>query len=433
MSLSARGAGPPGPFDDHEIGLRIAAFERQLDRLRAKRAWATYGLAGTIAVVFALQLLWGRGDAAARLPAMGSLIPARVWAGEAWRIASAAVLHASLQHAAFNALALVVLGDFIEKVLGGRRVLVLVLASAIGGNVASLLVHPSGQSVGASGGIWGLLGAAAVLGFRSGGVLHPALVPGVRRAAAINLALNIFVSFLPQVNMAAHLGGGITGALLVGTGVLTRGLPRYGPGDDFERPAVVPRWLGPAAAVLVATFTAASFTAVAVGRPWASPTDLFWGTVDLSRLGVRARVPVSLPQEDEPDEGGVRFVRFGNLRVDPLAVRIGAADRPEAMQGRALGEAGLEDLRRQLAEPPAGFTLDRSPETLADAPDPIVVARWTRAEDAVVFEIATRTTTHTDFVVYAAYRASDRDAFAGTAESIARSLVPPEGGVRSLP
>lgn len=71
------------------------------------RPVATLALAGTIAGVFFLQLLWGAtGDGIAGLVRMGALVGARVQAGELWRLGSCTRLHADLLHVALNLLVL---------------------------------------------------------------------------------------------------------------------------------------------------------------------------------------------------------------------------------------------------------------------------------------------------------------------------------------
>ena len=127
----------------------------------------------------------------------------------------------------------------------------------------------------------------AVLGFAGRGLLHPVFVPGVRRAAGINLGLNVLVSFLPQVNMAAHFGGGAVGALLILSGALTRGLPRFGPGDDFTRPRTTPAWITYAAAVTIATSIVGLGLAWRAGEPWISiesRLEVRWETVSYTHL-----------------------------------------------------------------------------------------------------------------------------------------------------
>lgn len=408
----------------------VRNYAAQRARWQATRPVATIGLIVAIAVVFGLQWVWGHGNTLAPLRVMGSLVPPAVADGEVWRLASSAFLHAGIQHAGFNALALWILGSFVERILGSRRLLVLVLGSALAGNLASLAVYRDVQSVGASGGVWGLLGAGAVLGFASRGLLHPALVPGVRRAAGINLALNLFVSFLPQVNVAAHLGGGLCGAALMFVPAWTRGLPRYGPGDDPARIDPSPTFLRPAAVGLVALFAVAIATAWTEGRPWAPRDALGWDTVTIERIGVRAEVPVALDRTDEPDEGEVRFVRYGNLRANPLVVRLGSAARTD--------DAGAEDddspgstidaLLSQLSEPPDGFRLERGPDRADGPAGPIATVRWVRDRDGIRFEVAAARLPGRDVVVYAAYRESDEAAFDGAALRVARSLEPLPGG-----
>jgi membrane associated rhomboid family serine protease len=80
-----------------------------------------------------------------------------------WRLLTTLV-HASIFHIAFNMLALWALGRSLEPLLGRWRFLALYLLSALGGSVLTALLAPNTWVVGASGAVWGLLGAMFVIG-----------------------------------------------------------------------------------------------------------------------------------------------------------------------------------------------------------------------------------------------------------------------------
>lgn len=125
--------------------------------------------------------------------------------GDYWRLITATFLHFGLTHLAVNMLSLYLIGSSVEQALGRWRYLAVYLVSGLGGSLAVLLFTPNVWSAGASGAVFGLLGAAAVLMIRHKQNLN-ALI-GI-------LVLNLAISFMPGISMAAHLGGLAVGAAL---------------------------------------------------------------------------------------------------------------------------------------------------------------------------------------------------------------------------
>ncbi|HEU0054430.1 MAG TPA: rhomboid family intramembrane serine protease, partial [Longimicrobium sp.] len=85
---------------------------------------------------------------------------------EPWRLLTAALLHASVPHIAFNLMALLALGPVVEKHAHRAWLAIVFVAAALAGNLASALLLPRGVSVGASGGLLGIFGFLAVMGWR---------------------------------------------------------------------------------------------------------------------------------------------------------------------------------------------------------------------------------------------------------------------------
>ncbi len=124
-----------------------------------------------------------------------------------WRLLTVTLVHANIFHIAFNMLALWALGRSLEPLLGRWRFLALYLLSALGGSVLTALLAPNTWVVGASGAVWGLLGAMFVIGRHLGANVT---------AIAVLLGINLVITFLPGSNIAwqAHIGGGLVGALI---------------------------------------------------------------------------------------------------------------------------------------------------------------------------------------------------------------------------
>jgi membrane associated rhomboid family serine protease len=130
-----------------------------------------------------------------------------VAAGEWYRMLTAAFLHVSPWHLALNMFALWILGSALEPVLGRWRFIALYLLSALGGSAASLLNPDVTSSLGASGAVFGLMGALFVVLRRFGRDVTVVLV-----LLAINGVIGFVFSGI--IDWRAHLGGLITGAVL---------------------------------------------------------------------------------------------------------------------------------------------------------------------------------------------------------------------------
>ena len=163
------------------------------------------------------------------LMAFGGRASEAIAAGEWWRLVSCIFLHGDLLHLTFNLVALFVLGRICEAIYGPARYLGLFFFSGLCG---SLLSHAGGNAlaVGASGSVFGLMGAGIVWGLRYRAELPTALTRftgrGLMPWALLNLGLGIA---LPRIDNLGHLGG-LLGGLAVG-GLLA----------DRVRPASAPR------------------------------------------------------------------------------------------------------------------------------------------------------------------------------------------------
>src|SRR5690606_19417480 len=89
----------------------------------------------------------------------------------------------------------------------------------LGGSLASTFLT-DGVAVGASGAIWGLLGAQVALAYGRPPVLPASVARAMKPMAMRNLVLNIGISFIGGIDWAAHFGGGIFGGLLLASGIL---------------------------------------------------------------------------------------------------------------------------------------------------------------------------------------------------------------------
>ncbi len=125
--------------------------------------------------------------------------------GEYWRLITAAFLHYGIVHIAFNCWVLWQLGRTLERPLGRARYLALFLASCLGGSFGALLLSPNSLSAGASGGAFGLMGAAVALQRMQG-------VRLTSTAWGSTLLLNLIITAsIPGISIGGHLGGLVVG------------------------------------------------------------------------------------------------------------------------------------------------------------------------------------------------------------------------------
>jgi len=140
-----------------------------------------------------------------------------IFAGQWWRLLTAGYLHGGLIHFLLNAWALLDLGPLIEHIYGTRRWIIIYTSATAGGFLASALWSPS-LSIGASAGIFGLIGAMIAYGVHSRSALAQDLKSHGIRMVIYGLVIGILGWF--PIDNAAHLGGaagGFLAAMLTGT------------------------------------------------------------------------------------------------------------------------------------------------------------------------------------------------------------------------
>jgi membrane associated rhomboid family serine protease len=127
--------------------------------------------------------------------------------GDWWRLITSAFLHGSIIHLGFNMLMLFWIGAPIEEAIGRARFIILYLVSGLAGSAGALVLTNAGDvTVGASGAIFGLLGAALVFERQRTFVLGG--------SALSIIVLNLVLTFaVPNISIGGHVGGLIGGAL----------------------------------------------------------------------------------------------------------------------------------------------------------------------------------------------------------------------------
>jgi rhomboid protease GluP len=190
--------------------------------------WLTRMLVATNVLVFLLTAAAGGGLLQAdgqRLIDWGTNFAPLTAAGEWWRLGAAMFLHFGVVHLLFNMWALWVIGSLVERLFGHSRFAAIYALAGLAGGLASMTWNPVANSAGASGAIFGVIGAQLAF-FMRGGHRIPAEVVRAQRNSTLGfIAYAVVFGFVvPGIDNAAHFGGLATG---FGLGwLLTRPLGR---------------------------------------------------------------------------------------------------------------------------------------------------------------------------------------------------------------
>ena len=189
---------------------------------RAAAAPATMTLVAVNIVVYMITAVQGAGLnlPGGKLFSDWALQGFAVSDGDWWRLVTAMFLHGSMIHLLFNMLALYWLGTIVEQALGTPRFLLVYFVSGLAGSAGALWFSSAfAVTVGASGAIFGLIGALLILEYlATGSLMGQAMI-----LILVNLALTFAV---PNISIGGHLGGLAAGI------VATYALMRYRYGEQ---------------------------------------------------------------------------------------------------------------------------------------------------------------------------------------------------------
>jgi membrane associated rhomboid family serine protease len=209
---------------------------RVITRSQTRQRWQA-GLAGTRGmtvtkvliginvIIFLAEIVYGAtglfaGGSTLRMVHMGALVPAFVAVNhEYWRLVASMFLHDGLFHILFNMWALLVIGEYLEAVIGKVRFLMVYFIAGFGGSVFVMLFSPPlVPTVGASGAIFGVFAALAVYAYVNRGrdPAAAAILRSVVFIIVINLVLTLVGSAAGYISWQAHGGGILAGAATMG-------------------------------------------------------------------------------------------------------------------------------------------------------------------------------------------------------------------------
>ena len=194
----------------------------------ATTAVVTYALIAANVLVYLVTVAQGAGINApgGRLFAKFILFGPFVAHGDWWRLITSAFLHANLLHLGLNMLALYWLGTAVELYLGPIRYVALYVVAGLAGSAGALVVDPLQPTVGASGAIFGIMGALLIIEYQQTGQL-------AGQAMSL-IAVNLIFSFaIPGISYGGHIGG------LVGGVLAALAMSRFGRGHlAYGRPGL---------------------------------------------------------------------------------------------------------------------------------------------------------------------------------------------------
>ncbi|MDB6048989.1 MAG: rhomboid family intrarane serine protease [Pseudomonas sp.] len=180
--------------------------------------WVTYGLIAINVLVYLAMCASGVGVMAQNLPMTvkwGTNFGPETLSGGWWRLVTSVFVHFGLMHLMLNMLALYQIGRLAERLYGSGRFLVLYLFAGVIGSIVSVLWHPTVNSAGASGAIFGVFGGLLVFVLKFRQQLPASIAVQQRTSIVILIAYNLFYGFTHQgIDNGAHLGGLVGGALL---------------------------------------------------------------------------------------------------------------------------------------------------------------------------------------------------------------------------
>lgn len=167
----------------------------------------TYAILAINIIVFIIPLLYGQSEA---MIAQFCVHGPSIRYGQYYRLFTGMFLHGSIFHLIFNSYALYVIGSQIESFLGKFKFVIIYLAGGLMGSLFSITFNGNTASIGASGAIFGLMGALVYFGYHYrvylGNVIKSQIIPLI----VFNLVLGFVMS---GVDNSAHIGGLIGGTL----------------------------------------------------------------------------------------------------------------------------------------------------------------------------------------------------------------------------
>ena len=183
-----------------------------------KAGRGTVGLVVALLAMFGIELVTSTVGNNASLLKLGALPDNGELNEQYWRFATYSFLHFNWLHLLVNAALLLWIGRIVERRVGIAQAGMIYFFSVLSSAAIILLVHnlhpKVGATVGASGGVFGLLGAALIISYRQNRTRF-GRERRLRASLWVAILAGLGISFLPNISMAGHISGLIGGPLLV--------------------------------------------------------------------------------------------------------------------------------------------------------------------------------------------------------------------------
>ena len=177
-----------------------------------KKSPANAAFIAIIIVYFIIITLNGGTTDTLTLVKFGALFPPLVKEyGQYYRLITSIFIHIGLMHLLFNGYALYVFGTQIERLIGSKKYIIFFLLTGISGNILTYFLSYESISAGASGSLFGLLGAFVYLIHRKPHMMTSEGKKSILKLVGINVLITVLV---PNISATAHFGGLISGYLL---------------------------------------------------------------------------------------------------------------------------------------------------------------------------------------------------------------------------
>lgn len=177
-----------------------------------KKPIVTYIIIAICILLYIIMEIFGNGSTNnITLLKFGANLDVLVKNGEYYRLFTSIFLHIGIMHLLCNMYSLYIIGREVENLFGKVKYIIIFILSGIFGSILSMAFSHNVISAGASGAIFGLLGALLYFGMHYRTYLGEALV----RSIIPILIINLIIGFLsPGIDMAAHIGGFVGGILV---------------------------------------------------------------------------------------------------------------------------------------------------------------------------------------------------------------------------
>ncbi|MCA9665484.1 MAG: rhomboid family intramembrane serine protease [Myxococcales bacterium] len=311
-------------------GEHVLGSEGDFERRKAELPlWRTpvLWLAASWVALYALQVAFG-GTSTPAAVGMGAFERHAVLDGAWYLMLSAGLLHGSVHHVIANIYGLAMTAPLVYAIGPGRFNALFAITSVAGFGGALIAKEP--LVVGASCGVFGLLGALFVLARSGSRSFFPLRTRrGIYIAAAVYLGINVLFSFKKGVSLGGHFGGLLCGIAIAASGLLTRGVDLDGSGREGSS---LDGWRSRRSrlvgALALAALGVALAYAVLTRAPWrlrwpAQPTPIALGDSGFSLL-----VPPSLGPPHETRAGKTRVFTLGSMLRTPLVYTVKIFDDP---------------------------------------------------------------------------------------------------------